>query len=307
MSSNTTSIVYGNDVTYSNGTYTLTNTITSSDWSSLYADGLKNNHYTCFSTGTTCSEVAYIYETSSSTAYYLSLTGGVDIEKALANMLGADDNNTANYNKTSSTIKGNNTTSGTLDYWYYTNIEQKGYSNYIEDTVWCNDRNIHSLGGFNPDGGLTNVEGEDDGMSSLLVFSGFGSIFDYMMGTTTTISPKLTCNRNIDKFTVNESNGNGDLDYPVGLLTADEIMLAGADVQGSSNKSYYLYSGDYYWAGSPIDFDGLAGETFVYSDGGLNDFYVRNSIGVRPSVSLKPGFSLTGDGDGTVTNPYVVE
>ena len=291
MSSVTDAYVYGNSVTYSNGTYTLTNTI-SGVWSDVYETGLINNHYTCLSTGTTCENVYYISGTTSEIAIYMTLSNGKKVEDALTEML---DNNT-----TSSTIKGNNTTSGTLDYWYYTSIEQKGYSSYIEDTVWCNDRSTYSIGAFNPNGGLTNYDTEDESelMSTVLIFS----IFDRLMSA----SPSLSCSRNIDKFTVNESNGNGALDYPVGLLTADEILLAGADT-GSNNTSYYLYSGSSYWAGSPFDFGhDVAGEAVVGLGGYLSGNVVTDSIGVRPSVSLKPGFSLTGNGDGTATNPYII-
>jgi len=247
MSSVTDTYVYGNDVTYSNGTYTLTNTISSSDWNTLYNEGLKNNHYTCFSTNTTCENVYYIYQTNSSSAYYMILTDGKNVEQALSEML---DNNTI-----SSTIKGDKDTSGTVDNWYYTNIVQEGYSNYIEDTVWCNDRNISSLGGFNPDGGLTNQEGENDGLGAVTFFTEAGNIFDYMLGTTTTLTPNLSCSRNIDKFTVSETNGNGDLEYPVGLLTYSEILLAGGSLD--TNDTYYLYTGKDWWGGSPFG---------VYSD-----------------------------------------
>lgn len=306
MSSVTDVYYYGNDVTYSNGKYTLTNTISSADWSSLYDEGLKNNHYTCFSTSTTCENVYYIYQTNASHAYYLELIGGVNIGQALTNMLGADDSNIINYNKISSTIKGNNTTEGTLDYWYYNNIERKGYSSYVEDTIWCNDRSISQLGGFNPDGGLTNENGENDGLGSYLFFSEYESVLDYFMGTTTTLSSSLTCNRNIDKFTVSESNGNGNLDYPVGLLTISETLLAGGSLD--TNDSYYLYTGENFWGGSPLAFSyGIANVSGVWDDGSVAGGGGGIEFGVRPSVSLKSGFNLTGDGDGSVTNPYVVE
>jgi len=277
-----TQYVYGNGVNYSNGTYTLTNTKTAT-WSSVYESGLTNHHYTCFTTGTTCSSVYYIYNTTSTEAIYLTLTGVNNIETALSQML---DNNTY-----SSTIKGNNTTEGTLDYWYYTNIDQKGYGSYIEDTVWCNDRSISNLNGWNPDGGNTR---------NYLYFGAYDRVW-------TNASPSLSCSRNIDKFTKDEANGNGDLEYPVGLLTADEIMLAGADKNFTENSSYYLYSGSTYWAGSPVYFSvDRAFETGVPSVGVLYRGSVDTYSGVRPSVSLKPGFSLTGDGDGSVTNPYKV-
>ena len=281
MSSDTTAYVYGNDITYSGGIYTLSSTISNSSWSSIYSSGLNSNHYTCWTEGTTCTSVYYIYYTNSSKAYYITLTNGKTVEDALEEML---DNNT-----TSSTIKGNSTTEGTLDYWYYTNIEQAGYSSYIEDTVWCNDRSISDLGGWNPDGGST---------TSNLYFSGDNRAYS-------TYEPSLTCSRDIDKFTVSESNGNGDLDYPVGLLTSDEIMLEGG-IDGTSNSSYYVITGSSYWAGSPsgFNYDG-AFEFYVYSTGDLGFDYVDTTRGVRPSISLAAGFTISG-GDGTTSSPYVV-
>jgi len=281
MSSDTTAYVYGNTVTYTGGTYTLSGTTSSSSWSSIYSSGLNSNHYTCFTKGTTCTSVYYIYYTTSSYAYYITLTGGKTVEDALEDML---DNNT-----TSSTIKGNSTTEGTLDYWYYNNIEQAGYSSYIEDTVWCNDRSISALNGWDPDGGST---------TSHLYFSGYNR-------TSSTYEPSLTCSRDIDKFTVSESNGNGDLDYPVGLLTSDEIMLAGGKYV-TGNSTYYLYTGSTYWAGSPYHFNhNDAYEFLVYSSSTLGYYSVDITYGVRPSISLAAGFTISG-GDGTTSSPYVV-
>ena len=280
MSSVTDTYYYGNDVTYSNGTYTLTDTISSSSWSSIYNGGLNNNHYTCMGS-TTCSTVYYIYYTSSSYMYYISLSNGKKVEDALSDML---DNNT-----TSSNIKGNSTTSRTIDNWYYTNIEQKGYSEYLEDTVWCNDRSISQLNGWNPDGGST---------TSYLRFGAYNRAY-------ITYTPDLSCSREIDKFTVNESNGNGDLDYPVGLITADEIMLAGGKVT-SSNSSYYLYTGNDWWAGSPYVFYDDAQGVYVSSTGSLLSSRVARAIGARPGVSLRPGTSISG-GDGTSLSPFTIE
>ena len=290
---NTTDIYYGNDVIYENGVYTLTDTITNSDWSTIYNGGLNNNHYTCFSNELTCDTVYYIYSTSSSSARYVELSGGEKIDDFLAKMLGNDDTNVDSYNIVSSTIKGNSTTEGTIDYWYYTNIEQEGYSDYVEDTVWCNDRNIYQKGGFEPDGGdTTNLE--------IIKFDGYVRLFEN--------KPNLACSRNVDKFTVSEVNGNGDLDYPVGLLTSDEVLLAGA-ILFVNDSSHYLYTGQTYWLGTPIRFDITSGcwVTNMNSDYGHNTTNTYAEIGIRPAISLKPGFKLTGNGDGSVTTPYVVE
>ena len=105
-------------------------------------------------------------------------------------------------------------------------------------------------------------------------------------------------------FDDDHSNGNGDLDYPVGLLTADEIMLAGGG--WNANDTYYLYTGQNYWAGSPSNLHGVGAYEFnVYTTGNLDLYNVTYTYGVRPSVSLKPGFSISG-GNGTVENPYIV-
>ena len=282
---------YGNSVTYSNGTYTLVDTITSGTWSDTYRTGLNNNHYTCFSTtGVTCSgEVYYVFFTDTTKAYYITLTNGKDVDDALFEMFGSDDANQDNYNTISSTIKGSSTTAGSIDYWYYNNIEQKGYEDYLEDTVWCNDRTIYNKAGWEPNGGSTTAH---------LTFGGNGRL-------NSTKQPSLTCSRVIDSFTVEEANGNGKLEYPVGLLTSDEIMLAGGRAAG--NNSYYLYTGQNYWAGSPSYFyDYGAYEFHVNTAGYLNHYSVNYTYGVRPSVSLKPGFSNSG-GNGSAGNPYIVQ
>ena len=274
MSSVTGTYYYGNDVTYSNGTYTLTNTITSNSWSSIYntSNGIYNHHYTCLGTGNTCSSVYYIYFTNNSTAYYITLKDGKKVDDALSEML---DNNTNN-----STIKT------VIDNWYSTNMTS--YTSKLEDTVWCNDRSIYSNGGWDSNGGNS---------TSNLYFSAYNRAYS-------THSPSLTCSRDIDKFTTSTSNGNGKLDYPVGLLTSDEIMLAGGK-HITSNKSFYLYTGKVYWAGSPSYFNRTDASEFDNSSGSLYVNFVNFSgPGVRPSVSLASGTEMIGSGTGD--DPYVV-
>ena len=195
-----------------------------------------------------------------------------------------------NVNDTSSTIKGNNTTSGTLDYWYYTNIDQTGYGDYIEDTVYCNDRSIYNLNGWNPDGGRT---------TSYLYFGAYGRL-------SANKTPSLECPRDKDKFTQSTSNGNGALDYPVGLLTADEVALAGGK-SGSSNSSYYLNTGQVYWLLSPYSFYDYYANGFCVNSGGRpSSTSVYNTYGARPVVSLRPGITIS-DGEGSTSDPYVIE
>ena len=114
----------------------------------------------------------------------------------------------------------------------------------------------------------------------------------------------LTCPQQNDAFTVSDTtNGNGALTYPVGLLSTDEIVLAGG--WSTSNSGYYLYSGQYWWASSPDDFTGSGGGVRdVNSYGYAGDsFYVSYSYGgVRPVFNLKA--EVLAQGTGTASDPY---
>ena len=122
------------------------------------------------------------------------------------------------------------------------------------------------------------------------------------------ITEFITCpNAARDGFTVStDSGGNGALTYPIGLLTADEVMLVGGSDTNSSRNSY-LYTGQRYLSLSPYGFNYYyTSEFFVDYDGYLDNYYDFYSYGVRPAISLKKGAKAI-DGDGTVENPYVVE
>ena len=268
-----TSYKYGNGVSWNGSSYTLTNTIdTTGTWATDY-NTLNNNHYTCFNDTGTCTSVYYIYYTDTSNAYYITLTNGKTVENAIDEML------TSSSNTTDSTIKAY------LDSWYTANLTS--YANYLEDTVWCNDRSISSLGGWDPNGGDT---------TKYLYFGAYERAYTY--------SPIVTCPSVNDSFTTSSSNGNGKLTNPIGLLTADEVMMAGGK-GGTGNNSYYLYTNQNYWLGSPNYFFNVSAYGFrVYSAGSLGNSIVNSTNGARPAVSLKPGATLSGAG--TSESPFTV-
>ena len=172
----------------------------------------------------------------------------------------------------------------TIDNWYETNMTS--YTSQLEDTVFCNDRSYPPT------------------VYSYLYFGARTRL-------KTNKTPILKCQNTKDKFTVETSNGNGALDYPVGLITADEIAYAGGKYHMSSsdaNSSFYLYTGQWYWALSPSYFDGSYAFEFALSSvGSLGFDIVGSSYGVRPSVSLQPGIAMTGTGgSGTATDPFIV-
>ena len=274
----TTPYVFGNDVTYSDGAYTLTNTMTTTGtWKNDY-NTLNNHHYTCWTTGTICNSVFYVYQTSYTTyshswegAYYITLTNGKKVDNILDEMF---------TNKTDSTIKT------TIDNWYSNYLTS--YTNYIEDTVYCNDRSISDPVGWNPAGGDTTT-----GLS----FEQRNRIDNY--------SPSLVCNRLLDRFTVSSSIGNGALTYPIGLLSGDEVMYAGG-TKLLENTTYYLYK--YGWILGARVFSYGYPSLFRISNGEL--FYQQGnpsaSNAVIPVISLK-STDIVESGDGTSTNPYVIK
>ncbi len=267
MRSVTDDYVYGNDVTYSNGTYTLKDTKTSSSWSSDRTTLATKYHYTCLSTSDSCSSVYYIHDFgNSSSVSYLTLTGGDNIETAKTKMF---------TNTNDSTIKA------VVDNWYKTNMTS--YTDKLEDTIYCNDRTITK-------GPLLS---KDTSSTSSIYFAGRTRAETY--------KPSLDCSNSNDAFTVDSSIGNGKLTYPVGLMTTDEAMYAGREFSFSSSST------NYWWSGTPIHFAyNNVNMACMYSIDYFGYYYGgRNNFGVRPVVSLAPGIGVD-LGDGTSESPFIV-
>ena len=157
---------------------------------------------------------------------------------------------------------------------------------------------------------------------NLLSGVGTGTITTYNKGylRVEESAPTLTCENASDYYTVSSaSSGNKKLSYPIGLITADEVMLAGhagGVFDGSynhmkSNNGSYLVTGNTFWTMTPAGGYNPFGTTnwlaYVFNvsaSGGIDDGGVINALGLRPVVNLKSGVTITGSG--TKTNPYVV-
>ena len=187
----------------------------------------------------------------------------------------------------------NSTIKAYIDNWYKTNIVGTANEQYLADNVFCNDRSISSN---KPDSGYNNL-GYGKNVTAYRWYYGPWSSGGYNSNM------RLTCPQKNDAFTVSDTtNGNGALTYPVGLLSTDEIVLAGG--WNASNGGYYLYSGQFWWASSPLGFGGSnARGRGVYSDGSAySSFGVSYSYGVRPVFNLKAEVLV--QGSGTATDPY---
>ena len=268
----------GNSFTYSNGMYTLYDTKKGLD---------EAHHYTCRNTSGTCAQIYYYFAESD----YILLSDGKSVNDAIEEM---------ETNTHSSVIKT------VVDNWfantfktYFTN-RGKNYNDYLEDTIWCNDRSSNTLGtsyytnnGWFENGGTLR-----------------NSYYSSAYGRWSNGKPSVDCPRKNDSFTVNETEkGNGALTYPVGLLTSDEVMLAGA--ANSINRSFYLFTGETWWTMSPalfltynkgISVFGLY--TGTYFDGEISHNVPNYSYGVRPSISIKSTVAMSTSGNGSSTSPY---
>ena len=184
----------------------------------------------------------------------------------------------AQTNKIDSSIKTK------LDNWYKANLTN--YSDKIADETFCNDRSIASGDGYKLD--------------STTYYGAYNRL-------TNKRPPSLKCGGDNDKFRV--SNASAKLDYPIGLILADEVALAGG-VCGVANTIYYLYNSGYFWTLSPSRFysyNSSANVWSVMSSGSLRPWdSVTYSIRVRPVINLKSDAVIT-KGDGSSLNPFIVK
>ena len=191
----------------------------------------------------------------------------------------------------------NNTTDSTIktfiDSWYQNNLTD--YTKYLSTSaVYCNDRSLGT--------------GQTYSVSSDFNFARY-----YRMDFDTdgkTANPSYNCTDVRDAFSV--ENTNAKLDYPVSLMTADEIAFAGGVAFQTMNTPYAWFISNSavtdWWSLSPnYWYIGSAGVWGWYSDGmNLNIYDVDSTSAVRPAISLK-SCTLYSTGDGSANAPYTIK
>ena len=185
-----------------------------------------------------------------------------------------------------------------LDNWYanYTDLNKTGTK--ITDQIYCNDRTAST----------SDVAYSTTNYTTLTIWNSTGT--EYYYGASGRIAkdnnPMLTCAVDSDRFTVNKINGKGNsaLTYPIGLITIDEVEMAGNNFN-ESVKSHYLYTGAHYWTGTPAAFDGDF--SFEYSAMDESGFSMSDAgirFAARGVVSLSSESKLLGSG--TYDDVYIV-
>ncbi len=291
-------IKFGNDVEYKDGMYKLVNTIDVPILSiSDNLDKILNgHHYYCEDYSNNCSNVNFIYRYNDSIDEYSFITSLILNNGHTIDEFIIDYENLKNNNN--STIKK------TIDNWYESSMIEN--TRYLEDTVWCNDRSrIFNV--FDKDSNLENGNQK--------------------------LSMSLNCSNKVDRFTVDDNNGNGNLTYPTATLTAQEAIYAGNSVLEDDDIRLAEYSPSNYldryntYTMTPYGHKDGKFEQYVIKEGELtfstlgsncrlqsinsNIMPIESSCeryyeySVRPMVSLKHSMVVS-SGDGSPTNPYEV-
>ena len=182
-----------------------------------------------------------------------------------------------------------------IDNWYKNNLT--AYTKYLsKDAVYCNDRNLASEHSYST-------------TDSFRYYS--------LERIRTNKQPTYNCINMRDAFSVN--NTSAKLDYPVGLMSIDELSYAGGQ-EGTKLTAPYAwyytnangessYASATFWSLSPSGW--FSSGSYVWfvlgsgSPGILGEGGIFYSLAVRPSVSLL-SCNLISRGDGSPENPYVV-
>ena len=275
--------IFSNNVSRSGDTYTLDTSAGQSitgTWSDKRAEAATRYHYFCSNGAASCSsdEIGYLYNFRSTYAiYYLAIGGYDDIEAVKTAMFANEHDSNA---KT------------VIESWFENenldgHIEgTRNYENDLEDAVFCNDRSLYS--------GSLKGKDEDASEMSLIYFGSHGR--NNIRNADNNYEPSLDCSNPRDAFQV--SNENAKLKHKVGLITDDELTLA-----GMNSSSAYLYFGYASTTMTPHYFHDASNYCWDSNHG--NSCLTIDRIKIRPMVSLKAGTRFT-SGSGASTDPYII-
>ena len=168
-----------------------------------------------------------------------------------------------------------------VDTWYNKNL-YLNYNKFMADSIFCNDK--------------SGQRKETIGRTEYIFYSPYDRIWENK-------NPVLTCSNKYDRYTVNDiDNGNGYLNYPIGLLTSDEAIMAGGEIYDSAIMNYgnYLDSCGTNWTLSA-----------AFSEPNYQSFWVTEydsfmnvsfELNARPVINLDANIKMYGSG--TMDDPY---
>lgn len=195
-----------------------------------------------------------------------------------------------------------------IDNWYEKNLKGN-YADFLMDSGFCADRSVAPT---------ANTWASDDTALGYWANQTYYGAYNRLINLK---KPQFACPQTNDLFTTSTAGkGNKDLNYPVGMITADEMVYAGM-AYDISNTNHYLNIGLSQWSMTPystttiplgIMFSEYAvtnEDSVLYGkaghDVGIYIGMAEYNYGIRPVINLKSCVSWVG-GNGTAMAPYEV-
>ncbi len=178
-----------------------------------------------------------------------------------------------------------------IDNWYNLSFGNSVYDKMVVKGRFCSDSSGYKL---------ASEYGSSD--TSMYLFASYDRLFQSNLDFVKDNAPTLKCP------TTNETFG-GSYRLKAGLITGDELTLAGTAMTLDKNGNYYLYSDRNYWTMTPSYYIDNYGAALSYSNSTKVDIIAGtapNSRGYyRPVINVSK-YAIVKSGDGTKEKPYVL-
>ncbi len=195
---------------------------------------------------------------------------------------------------------GNSSKIKTMNDQFYAD-KLSNYSSKLDTTVgFCGDRSAINL---------------QSGVGTNKVITYMGGYLRVEQST-----PSLICENESDYYTIsNASKGNKALTYSIGLISSDEMLLAGSaggifdgkNVYVKPSKNGYLTIGNLFWTMTPAGYYNPYGFGYLLAcmfsgtiSGSYDDNGLHYALGLRPVINIRSDVTITGSG--TKNDPYLV-
>lgn len=187
-----------------------------------------------------------------------------------------------------------------VDEWYKANFVNTEFEKYMSDSIFCNDRSMSDTAYSWTDFDTALGYGANTTV--------YGAYKRFKVAADTIEDPIFTCPQKNDAFTVSDTlKGNGALTYPVGLLTADEIVAVG---NYRDDRVSFLTKENFHRTMSPmgLHYNGSAGIYHLNGiDGMLSTTSTPSKAAYSPVINIKAEYAKNFIGNGTASNPYRIE
>ena len=184
------------------------------------------------------------------------------------------------------------------------------YKEHISDTLFCGDKTLSEIS----DSYHQMMSVNFSGISRLVTTNPIPTLKCAFGSGSTPSNEKINLysRYTVDVQTIkNGAITNGDLDYPIALLSADELLFAGAYTSQSNNEYYLNYNKGYgfWWTMTPGNLSCGSDHKIIVSitTNSISRMMLVTEFGViRPVINLNNNVMIS-SGNGTIDQPYMIE